>query len=70
MDDRFVAIINQAVEKFGYGDRAKLIREAIAEKLKNLGMKVPDSLAATPTRLGKGGRSSTRKNEDSGKTPF
>jgi hypothetical protein len=61
MDDKFVSVINDAVEKFNYSDRAKLIREAIAEKLERLGMNVPASIIVTPPRFGKGGR---RQKED------
>ena len=49
MDDKFVAIINEAVKKFHYGDRSKLIREAVAEKLERFGMKVPVALTASPS---------------------
>lgn len=61
MDGKFVAVINEAVERFNYGDRAKLIREAIAEKLERLGVKVPAALTVTPPRVGKGGRRKEEK---------
>jgi hypothetical protein len=59
MNEDFIALINDAVERFNYGDRAKLIREAVTEKLERLGLKVPKELVATPPRIGKGGRRST-----------
>ena len=56
MGEEFIRVINEAVVKFNYADRAKLIREAIAEKLKRLGMDVPSHSLAIPTRIGKAGR--------------
>jgi hypothetical protein len=52
----FVRLINEAVAKTNYGDRSRLIRDAIVEKLERLGMEVPPSLTVTPPRFGKGGR--------------
>jgi hypothetical protein len=52
----FLRLINEAVVKFNYGDRAKLIREAVAEKLQKLGISVPQRSLAIPTRIGKAGR--------------
>ena len=57
MDENFIALINDAVLRFNYGDRAKLIREAVTEKQERLGLKVPKELIASPARIGKGGRS-------------
>ena len=56
MDEEFIDLINHAVLKGNYGDRAKLIREAIAEKLQRLGIKVAPRMLTIPTRIGKAGR--------------
>jgi hypothetical protein len=56
MGEDFIRLINEAVVRFNYGDRAKLIREAIAEKLQRLGVNVPPRSLAIPTRIGKAGR--------------
>lgn len=56
VNEGFLRLINDAVGRGNYGDRAKLIREAIAEKLQTLGIKVAPELLTTPTRLGKAGR--------------
>ena len=58
MSEDFINLINEAVVRFNYGDRAKLIREAITEKLERLGLKVPKEIVITPPRIGKGGRPS------------
>lgn len=56
MNEDFITLINDAVVRFNYSDRAKLIREAITEKLERLGLKVPKELIVTPSRIGKAGR--------------
>jgi hypothetical protein len=56
MSEEFITVINDAVVRFNYGDRAKLVREAVREKLERLGLKVPKELVVTPTRIGKAGR--------------
>jgi hypothetical protein len=60
MDNEFVSVINDAVQN-NYSDRSKVIREAIAEKLEGLGIKVPPALIATPSLVGKGGRAFRKK---------
>jgi Arc/MetJ-type ribon-helix-helix transcriptional regulator len=56
MRKEFIEHINAAVEKLNYGDRSKLIRDAIVEKLNREGIETPSSLAAAPVRAGKGSR--------------
>ena len=56
MRDEFIRHINAAVEKLNYGDRSKLIRDAIVEKLNREGIETPSSLAAAPVRVGKASR--------------
>ena len=56
MNEDFITLINEVVVRFNYSDRAKLIREAIAEKLERHGIKVPKELIVTPSRIGKAGR--------------
>jgi len=53
MRKEFIEHINAAVEKLNYGDRSKLIRDAIVEKLNREGIETPASLAAAPVRVGK-----------------
>lgn len=53
MAEEFIAHINAAVKKLNYGDRSKLIRDAIVEKLNREGIDTPKSLAAAPVRTGK-----------------
>jgi Arc/MetJ-type ribon-helix-helix transcriptional regulator len=56
MRKEFIEHINAAVEKLNYGDRSKLIRDAIVEKLNREGVETPPSLAAAPVRVGKTSR--------------
>ena len=56
MRKEFIEHINAAVEKLNYGDRSKLIRDAIVEKLNRDGIETPPSLAAAPVRVGKASR--------------
>lgn len=53
MRKEFIDHINAAVEKLNYGDRSKLIRDAIVEKLDREGIATPTSLASAPVRVGK-----------------
>lgn len=53
MTQKFIDHLNFAVEKLNYGDRSKLIRDAIVEKLNREGIETPKSLAAAPVRAGK-----------------
>lgn len=55
-NEDFITLINEAVVRFNYDDRAKFIREAVTEKLERLGLKVPKELVVTPPRIGKAGR--------------
>jgi Arc/MetJ-type ribon-helix-helix transcriptional regulator len=56
MRKEFIDHINAAVEKLNYGNRSKLIRDAIVEKLDREGIETPASLAAAPVRVGKTAR--------------
>jgi len=56
MRNEFIEHINAAVEKLNYGDRSKLIRDAIVEKLNREGIETPANLAAAPVRVGKTSR--------------
>ena len=53
MSEEFIEHLNTAVKKLNYGDRSKLIRDAIVEKLNREGIDTPESLAAAPVRVGK-----------------
>jgi Arc/MetJ-type ribon-helix-helix transcriptional regulator len=53
MSKEFIDHINAAVKQLNYGDRSKLIRDAIVEKLNRDGIETPPSLAAAPVRVGK-----------------
>lgn len=61
MTQEFIDHLNAAVERLNYGDRSKLIRDAIVEKLNKEGIETPKSLAAAPVRAGK--RPGTRRKE-------
>ena len=61
MTQKFIDHLNAAVEKLNYGDRSKLIRDAIVEKLNREGIETPKSLSAAPVRAGK--RSCARQKE-------
>ena len=56
MGKEFIEHINAAVKKLNYGDRSKLIRDAIVEKLNREGIETSPSLAAAPVRVGKTSR--------------
>ena len=60
MRDEFIEHINSAVDRLNYGDRSKLIRDAIVEKLNREGIETPASLAAAPLRVGKMARGNRR----------
>ena len=53
MSEEFIDHINQAVARLNYSDRAKLIRDAIAEKLEKEGIPTPRRLIAVPARVTK-----------------
>ena len=53
MSQKFIEHINAAVHTLNYGDRSKLIRDAIVEKLNREGIETSKSLAAAPVRVGK-----------------
>ena len=61
MSEEFIEHLNAAVEKLNYGDRSKLIRDAIVEKLNREGVDTPKNLAAAPVRAGKTGRKRSRQ---------
>ena len=60
MRNEFIEHLNAAVEKLNYGDRSKLIRDAIVEKLNREGIETPASLASAPVRVGKNSRDRRR----------
>ena len=51
MSEEFIEHINNAVGKLNYSDRAKLIRDAIMEKLEREGIPTPKSLSTAPARV-------------------
>ena len=53
----FIKELNAGFKKAGYDNRSQFIRDAILEKLARKGIKIPESLALAPDRLGKGGKS-------------
>lgn len=53
--DDFIEELNKGFKLAGYSNRSQFIRDAIIEKLKGLGVKVPPALANPPDRLRKGG---------------
>jgi Arc/MetJ-type ribon-helix-helix transcriptional regulator len=61
MSQEFIEHINSAVARLNYGDRSKLIRDAIVEKLNRDGIETPPALAAAPVRVGKALRGRTKK---------
>jgi hypothetical protein len=56
MNEEFIEHINAAVSKLNYGDRSKLIRDAIVEKLNREGIPTPFSMGAAPPRVGRSSR--------------
>ena len=53
MSEEFIDHVNMAVRTLNYSDRAKLIRDAIAEKLEKEGIPTPQHLAVAPARVTK-----------------
>lgn len=53
MNGDYVALINESLELCGYSDRSAFIRDAIAEKLRDMGIEVPKTLPMAPGRVGK-----------------
>ena len=54
-DEKFIAAVDVALRRCGYGNRSQFVREAIVEKLATLNVHVPRQIAAAPSRAGKGG---------------
>ena len=59
-DKKFIEEMDAAVAKAGLAGRSQLIRDAIHDKLSQLGISVPESLKAPPPRAGRKPRA-TRK---------
>lgn len=57
MDQQFRDEIDAAFPRFGYTDRSTFIRDAVYKRLGEMGVSLPASLKAAPSRAGKGGRS-------------
>lgn len=51
----FIAELDKALRKLKVTNRSQFIRDAIVEKLRLMGVKLPETLAAAPDRFGKGG---------------
>ena len=60
VDERFLEEIDAAYPKLGYSDRASFIREAVYQRMKEGGYKLPLEYKAAPSRKGKGGRQSRK----------
>lgn len=56
MDEEFIRRMDQAVALSGLANRSAFIREAIQNKLAEMGVELPVHAASAPLRLGKGGR--------------
>lgn len=56
VDERFLAEIDAAYPKLGYGDRATFIRSAVMQEMARHGYVMPAEFKAGPPRSGKGGR--------------
>lgn len=65
VNEEFLSGLDAGVVQSGAASRAAFVREAIAEKLKSLGLKLPDGLTQAPLRLGKGGRPPSKYPEHS-----
>lgn len=61
MSEDFIEHINSAVSKLNYSDRAKLIRDAIAEKLERGGIPTPKQLTVAPARVTRSPSSNSAK---------
>lgn len=57
--DQFIAGLDEAIRKVGYSNRSEFIRDAVEEKLRELGFQLPPGATLAPPRAGKG-----RKSED------
>ena len=53
MKEQFIREIDAAVEVSGAAGRSQFIRDAIAEKMRSIGVDVPDSLKGSPSRAPK-----------------
>ena len=53
MTDEFVREIDAALRPSGYSDRSKFVRDAVYERLKALGYKLPKEITLAPGRLRK-----------------
>lgn len=54
--EEFLAELDACLDELGYSDRSQFIRDAVFESLERLGIQVPKTLKAAPSRKGKGGR--------------
>lgn len=52
----FLEFLDSNLESLGFSDRSKFIREALREKLIQMGKDCPPELVLPPGRAGKGGR--------------
>ena len=60
MDEEFIRSLDAAVIRSGLGNRSAFIRDAIVEKLADMGVDIPTEVATAPSKIGKGGRPSHR----------
>jgi len=63
MKETFLRALDRAFPAAGYSARSEFIRDAILEKLQSMGILLPASEAAAPSRAGKGGRPHKRKHQ-------
>ena len=63
MSSDFLNEIDSALSKLGYSDRSSLIRDSVYKELRAHGIHLPASIKVAPSRKGKGGSPTHRKNK-------
>ena len=59
MDEAFRNEIDAALPKTGFDDRSAFIRNAVYEKMREIGVNISSEIKSKPSRVGKGGRNAT-----------
>lgn len=59
--EEFLEEIDRAISSSRFSNRSEFIRQAILEKLQEMGISIPEAMASAPSRSGKVESTSTRK---------
>jgi hypothetical protein len=65
MDIEFIKEMDACAKAKGYSDRSKFVREAVYEKMEDLGCHIVRQVSEAPPRFGKGGAVNYRKSSNS-----